>query len=416
MCLILKNSLLFQFAPLSIEKIKSILEEILISLSMTKIKMAMIGGGQGAFIGEVHRLAANLDAKIELLAGAFSSDARKSTTTGQELGLDPKRVYASFEQMLQVESQLPASEKIDFVSIVTPNFLHFEPVKQALELGFHVMCEKPLAFNVTEAEALRAIQAKTGKIVALTHNYTGYPMVKEAKNLVAQGRLGKVRKVIVEYPQGWLSAPIEQSGQKQADWRTDPKRAGISCCVGDIGTHAENLTEYITGLKITSLCADVNTFVEGRLLDDDANVLIRLSNGAKGVLIASQIANGEENELKIRIYGEKASLEWLQSEPNSLILKSNDAPKQILRTGGYPWLSSQTNKHTRLPGGHPEGYLESMANLYRNFAHRIECEKNNQEADPELDFPSLEDGVRGMKFIEAVIQSSSNNSTWVELK
>lgn len=382
---------------------------------MTKIKMGMIGGGKGAFIGNVHRMAAALDGKIELVAGAFSSHAETSRETGKELDLKPDRVYSSFQEMIEKEKVLPSEDRIDFISIVTPNHLHFEPVKLALENGFHVMCEKPLAFNVSEAETMNKLQEETGKLLALTHNYTGYPMVKEARSIVQSGKLGKLRKIIAEYPQGWLSDRIEKEGQKQANWRTDPKLAGASCCVGDIGTHAENLAEYITGLKITEVAADVSNFVDGRLLDDDANILVRMEKGVKGVIIASQIANGEENELRIRIYGEKGGIEWLQSDPNTLIYKSNSGPRQILRPGGYPWLSDAANKHSRLPGGHPEGFIESMANLYRNLAHAIQAEKSGQQADSDLDFPTVADGLRGMKFIEAVIQSGRENAGWVKV-
>lgn len=375
----------------------------------------MIGGGQGAFIGNVHRMAAALDGKIELVAGAFSGRAEVSAATGLALGLETSRVYADYREMLESEQRLPSDKRIDLVSIVTPNYLHFEAVKLALEHGFHVMCEKPVAFSYEEANALLQLQKQYGKIVALTHNYTGYPMIKEARALTRSGKLGKLRKIIAEYPQGWLSDRIEATGQKQAYWRTNPEMAGASGCVGDIGTHAENLIEYITGLRIQYLAADVSAMVEGRLLDDDANILIRMEQGVKGVIIASQIANGDENELRIRIYGEKGGIEWLQSEPNTLHYKSNSGPRQLLKPGGYDWLSTQTNKHSRLPGGHPEGYIESMANLYRNVALAIEAEKNGDSPDPDLDFPILEDGVRGMKFIEAVIRSGNKNAAWIAM-
>lgn len=377
--------------------------------------MGMIGGGQGAFIGNVHRMAAALDGKIELVAGAFSGRAEVSAATGLALGLETSRVYADYREMLESEQRLPSDKRIDLVSIVTPNYLHFEAVKLALEHGFHVMCEKPVAFSYEEANALLQLQKQYGKIVALTHNYTGYPMIKEARALTRSGKLGKLRKIIAEYPQGWLSDRIEATGQKQAYWRTNPEMAGASGCVGDIGTHAENLIEYITGLRIQYLAADVSAMVEGRLLDDDANILIRMEQGVKGVIIASQIANGDENELRIRIYGEKGGIEWLQSEPNTLHYKSNSGPRQLLKPGGYDWLSTQTNKHSRLPGGHPEGYIESMANLYRNVALAIEAEKNGDSPDPDLDFPILEDGVRGMKFIEAVIRSGNKNAAWIAM-
>ena len=378
--------------------------------------MGMIGGSKDAFIGNVHRMAAALDGKVELVCGAFSSDAQRSKDTGQMLGLEPSRVYASYEEMMLGEKQLPESKRMQFVSIVTPNHLHFKPAMLALEHGFHVLCEKPLAFSLQEAQTLAKATRNSGLLFGLTHNYTGYPMVKEARHLIKAGALGQIRKIIAEYPQGWLSAPIEQEGQKQASWRTNPQQAGLSCCVGDIGTHAENLAEYITGLRITELCADVSTFVEGRLLDDDANILLRFENGAKGVIIASQIANGDENELRIRVYGVQGSIEWLQSDPNSLVFKQNDKPMQILRTGGnHSYLSAQARAHTRLPAGHPEGYLESMANLYRNFAEAIMRYKQGEIPDPMFDFPTIDDGVRGMKFIETAIASGKDNAKWLRL-
>lgn len=377
---------------------------------MKKVRMGMIGGASDAFIGNVHRMAANLDGQIELVCGSFSSSYEKTLTTGAALGIEKNRLYPTFQALLEEESKLPVDERMQFVVIVTPNFLHFEPAKLALEKGFHVFCEKPMTLNSTQAITLEQLVMQKNLLFGLTHNYTGYPLIKEAKAMVAAGKLGKIRKVITEYPQGWLANKLEDSGQKQADWRTDPKRAGISCCVGDIGSHAENITEYITGLKITEVAADVSTFVAGRLLDDDATILVRMDNGAKGVIIASQIAVGEENELKIRVYGEKGSLEWLQSAPNSLIFKSNEGPQKLLKTGA-PWLSEAAKTHTRLPSGHPEGYLEGMANLYRNFAKAVREGKLSKL----YDFPTVSDGVRGMRFIEAVIESGKQNSNWIKL-
>jgi predicted dehydrogenase len=375
-----------------------------------KLRMGMIGGGKDAFIGAVHRMAAIMDGHIELVCGAFSSDFLKSKETGQELFLQENRVYKSFEEMINAESILPENDRMDFVSIVTPNHLHFEPTRLALQKGFHVICDKPLCFSMEEATELEKIVKASGKIFGLTHNYTGYPMVKEARELIKSGKLGKIRKVVAEYPQGWLSSAIEGSGQKQASWRTDPKKAGISCCIGDIGTHAANLAEYITGLKIIEIAADVSTFVEGRTLDDDASILIRLEKGAKGILFASQIATGDENELKIRVYGEKGGIEWLQSEPNSLIVKYADQPKQIFRAGANnKYLSESARKNCRLPGGHPEGYIESFANIYRDFASAISGNKGAQ------DFPDISDGVRGMRFIETAIESGKSNSKWIKL-
>jgi predicted dehydrogenase len=380
-----------------------------------KIRMGMVGGSREGFIGAVHRMAAALDGTIELVCGSFSSNPAKSKETGAFLHLDESRVYASFEEMIRKEKQLPDHIRMDFISIVTPNALHVAPAKLALENGFHVLCEKPMAFSVEEALELEVLVQKTKRLFGLTHNYTGYPMVKEARELIRSGKIGKIRKVIAEYPQGWLSARIEGDGQKQAGWRTDPKQAGISCCVGDIGTHAENLTEYITGLKITELSADITTFVEGRLLEDDANILVRFDNGAKGVIIATQIAAGEENELKIRIYGEKGGLEWLQSNPNTLLLKSTEEPTKLLRTGNA-YLSEHTKVHTRLPSGHPEGYIEAFANIYRNFVMAVATYPEQQKEKETLyDFPGVSDGLRGMRFIEAVIESGKKNGEWMKL-
>lgn len=380
-----------------------------------KIRMGMVGGGPGAFIGAVHRMAAALDGHIELVCGAFSSDPARSILAGKELYLDPARTYNSYEEMIAKEMTLPADVRMDFVSIVTPNHLHFAPAKLALESGFHVVCDKPLAFNLSEAEELEKIVAKTGKLFALTHTYTGYPMVKEARDMVLSGKIGKVRKVMVEYPQSWLATQLEATGQKQADWRTDPARAGISCCMGDIGTHAENLAEYVSGLKITEVAADLTTFIPGRKLDDDGNVLIKLEGGAKGILFASQISVGEENNVKIRIYGDKAGLEWQQEDCNSLRVKWIDKPIEIKRTGGYN-TSAAAAFHTRIPAGHPEGYLEAFANIYRNFAWSLQAIlKGEKPTEAMLDFPSVAEGVRGMAFIEAVVASSNANSKWVKV-
>ncbi len=382
----------------------------------TKIRMGMIGGSLDGFIGSVHRMAAALDGTIELVCGAFSSNPEKSIETGSSLSLPSERIYASYEEMILQEALLPAEKRMQFVSIVTPNFLHARPASLALEQGFHVLCEKPLALSLTEANDLERQAKETGLLFGVTHNYTGYPMVKEAKQLIQSGRLGKLRKVIVEYPQGWLADPIENGGQKQASWRTNPSQAGISCCVGDIGTHAAHLAEYVTGLTIQEISADISTFVDGRPLDDDANILLRFNHGVKGVLIATQVAQGEANELKIRIYGENAGLEWLQSNPNFLRLKQNDQPEQILQAGSnHSYLSEQTLAHCRVPGGHPEGYLESMANIYRNFAAAIHKAERKDTPDPMLDFPSIADGVSGMKFIETAIASGKQNSKWLSI-
>ena len=382
-----------------------------------KIRYGMVGGGRGAFIGGVHRIAANIDGQIELVAGAFSSDAEKSRASGADLFLNPSRVYASFDEMVAGEAKLPDDQRIDFVSIVTPNHVHFPAAKAALEGGFHVLSDKPATFDLAEARALAQIVKKTGLLYGLTHNYTGYPLVKEARELVASGRLGKIRKVVVEYPQGWLATRIEASGQKQAAWRTDPKRSGAAGCIGDIGTHAENLAEYITGLQISELAADLTTFVKGRKLDDDGNVLLRFKGGAKGVLHASQISVGEENNLNIRVYGELGGLEWHQREPNTMLVKWPDQPMQVYRTAnGY--LSAAAKGAGRTPPAHPEGYLEAFANIYKNFATAIRARLEGRKLakdDPANDYPKISDGVRGMAFIEAVVKSSKQNAAWTRL-
>jgi predicted dehydrogenase len=381
-----------------------------------KIRYGMVGGGRGAFIGAVHRIAAAMDQQTELVCGAFSSDPEKSRDSGADFFLPSERCYASFEDMIKAEAMLPSDKRMDFVAIVTPNHMHFPPAQLALENGFHVLSDKPATLNMAEAKQLAALVKKSGLLYGLTHNYTGYPLVKQAREMVANGDLGKIRKVVVEYPQGWLATKLEDSGQKQASWRTDPKRSGAAGCVGDIGTHAENLAEYITGLKISELAADITSFVEGRALDDDANVLLRFEGGAKGVLHCSQISVGEENNLSIRVYGETGGLEWHQNEPNTLLVKHLDKPAQIYRTGnGY--LGKAAAGATRTPASHPEGYLEAFANVYRNFAGHIRALID--EVEPEaatLDYPTIEDGVRGMAFIDSVVESSKNNAAWTKLK
>jgi predicted dehydrogenase len=382
-----------------------------------KIRYAMVGGGRGAFIGAVHRIAANIDGQIELTAGAFSADPEKSKASGADLFLDPARVYGSFEELVKKEAALPADQRIDFVAIVTPNHVHFPAAKAALENGFHVLSDKPATFDLAEAKTLAALVKKTGLLYGLTHNYTGYPLVKEARDMIAAGKLGKIRKVVVEYPQGWLATKLEASGQKQASWRTDPKRSGAAGCIGDIGTHAENLAEYITGLQISELAADLTSFVKGRKLDDDGNVLLRFKGGAKGVLHSSQISVGEENNLNIRVYGEKGGIEWHQAEPNTMLVKWLDQPMQVYRTAnGY--LGKNAAAATRTPPAHPEGYLEAFANIYKNFANAVRArveKKKLAKDDPANDFPKIEDGVRGMAFIEAVVKSSKNNASWTKL-
>ena len=382
-----------------------------------KIRYGMVGGGRGAFIGAVHRIAANIDGQIELVAGAFSSDPEKSKASGADFFLSPDRVYGSYQELVTKEAALPADQRIDFVSIVTPNHVHFPAAKAALEAGFHVLSDKPATFDLAEAKELAAIVKKTGRLYGLTHNYTGYPLVKEARHLVHSGKLGKIRKVVVEYPQGWLATRIEASGQKQAAWRTDPKRSGAAGCIGDIGTHAENLAEYITGLQISELAADLTAFVKGRKLDDDGNVLLRFKGGAKGVLHSSQISVGEENNLNIRVYGELGGLEWHQNEPNTLLVKWMDQPMQVYRTAnGY--LSDAAKAAGRTPPSHPEGYLEAFANIYKNFATAIRARQAGKKLakdDVANDYPKIEDGVRGMAFIEAVVASSKANAAWTKI-
>jgi predicted dehydrogenase len=380
-----------------------------------KLRMGMVGGGKDAFIGAIHRIAANMDGLIELSCGALSVNPETAIDSGKMLFLPDERIYTNYEDMIRAESKLPAGKRMDFVTIVTPNFAHFAPAMMALDHGFHVVIEKPMTFTLDEAKQLSKKLDETGLHLCLTHTYSGYPMVKQARAMVQGGALGKVRKVIVEYPQGWLSRLSEREGNAQAAWRTDPKKSGKSGCMGDIGTHAAHLTEYITGLKITHLCADLNTMVEGRHLDDDGNVLLKFDNGAAGVLVASQIAAGEENALKIRIYGELGGVEWAQHEPNTLIVKWLDQPTQILRAGGnYTGvLSSFATHNCRTPGGHPEGYLEAFGNIYRNFALTLSAHIDGTQPTKEmLDFPRVDEGVRGMAFIDNVVKSSASKEKW----
>lgn len=379
-----------------------------------KLRMGMVGGGPGAFIGAIHRMAAIMDGEIELVAGAFSSDPQKSKQAGEQLNLDPQRVYPSFEEMIKKEAALPSDKKIDVVAIVTPNHVHFAPAKLALENGFHVVLDKPMTFDSKEAKELKNIIEKSGKYFCLTHTYTGYPMVKEAREYVKSGKLGAIRKIFVTYPQGWLSNLLEGADNKQADWRTDPSRSGKAGVIGDIGTHAFNLAEYITGLQVTKVCADINIVVKGRKLDDDGSVLLKFDNGASGVLMASQIMAGEENNLTIQVYGEKGGLEWKHGDPNTLLVKWLDAPAQILRAGtGY--LSDVAKHNTRTPAGHPEGYIEAFANHYRNFALCVKASIDGEKPKQEwLDFPGAEDGVRGMAFIDNVIESGKSEKKWTE--
>ncbi len=383
-----------------------------------KLRMGMIGGGKDAFIGAIHRYAANIDGNIELVCGALSIHPEVAKESGQMLHLPDDRTYTSFQEMIEKESQLPEDVRMDFVTIVTPNFAHFAPAMMALDHGFHVVIEKPIALSLDEAQKLKAKVDETGLLLCLTHTYSGYPMVKQAKAMVKHGALGQIRKVYVEYPQGWLSKLSEREGNAQAAWRTDPSKSGKSGSMGDIGTHAAHLAEYITGQKISKLCADLNIVVPGRALDDDGAVLLKFDGGASGVLIASQVAAGEENALKIRVYGEKGGLEWAQQEPNTLLIKWLDQPAQIQRAGaGNSYLYPEAAHVCRTPAGHPEGYLEAFANIYKNFSITLSARIDNTEA-PEVaaDFPRVEDGIRGMAFIENVVASANSDQKWTDYK
>ncbi len=368
----------------------------------------MVGGGPGAFIGAVHRMAARLDGAIELVCGAFGRDAEKSRATGKELFLPAERCYASYKEMFDRESRLPAGERMDFVSITTPNHLHFPVAMKALDAGFHVVCEKPMTLSVEEAEALAAKVESTGLLFALTHNYTAYPMVRLARRMIRNGEIGEIRRIMVEYPQGWL-ADIVGKDNKQGVWRTDPKTSGVSCCMGDIGSHSENLAEYISGLRIAELCADLKSFVPGRTLDDDGDVLLKFDNGAIGVLTASQIAVGEENALKIRIYGAARAVEWRQEGPDALVVKSKSGGAQILRRN---WAGA-ASEWSRLPAGHPEGFIEAFANIYTDFARAVAAKKEGVAY--ETQFPTVQDGLRGVKFIHAVVANARSNEKWTRL-
>ncbi len=375
-------------------------------LSVGRLRIGMVGGGPGAFIGGVHRICLAMDGQFQLVAGAFSSDAAKSREKAQELGIDPKRAYATYQEMIEGEAKLPQDQRIHAVSIVTPNHVHHGPAKLALEKGFHVICDKPLTITVEEAEELEKLVQKTGLKFAVTHNYTGYPMVREARNLVQGGALGQIRKVYVEYLQGWLSDKLEASGQKQAAWRTDPKRSGGCGAMGDIGTHAENLVEHVTGSGIDSLYCVLKTWVEGRPLDDDGMVLFKLKNGATGTLAASQVCVGKENSLMLRVFGTKGGLHWEQEHPNDLVVTWKDRAPELRRTGNG-WIGDEGKALTRIPPGHPEGYLEAFANTYKSFALAIRGAKDIPSAHP-----GVTDGLRGMKFLRACLKSSKEG-TWV---
>jgi predicted dehydrogenase len=372
-----------------------------------KVRMAMIGGGTGSFIGPVHVMAARLDNMIELVAGAFSSDPATSLDSGRAYGLDNDRVYSSWQDMIHKEAALPDDMRPHFICIATPNYLHFEPAMEAIKAGFHVVCDKPLCLNLEEAFKLRDALKQSKSLFCITHNYSAYPMVKKARQMVHSGELGKIRRVHVEYLQGWLSDREEAKGNKQAEWRADPAKAGNAGCMGDIGTHAFQLSEYITGRKVEKLYSQLNTFVDGRKLDDDGNVILNFEEGIRGSLVASQVALGEENSFSIRIYGSTGSLEWRQMAPNSLVVRWKDRPMQVYRAGtGFEAIGRLADSHTRLPAGHPEGFIEAFANLYRNFALHLEAIEKGQKHKADYDYPGIEDGVRGMQFLEAVVRSS----------
>ena len=378
-----------------------------------KIRYGMVGGGPGAFIGGVHRKAAALDGEIELVAGAFSSSPEKSRQQGEELYLDPARVYGSYKEMAEAEAKLPLGERIDFVSIVTPNNTHFAIAKTFLEAGFHVVCDKPMTMTVEEAEELCRLVKKHDAVFALTHNYTGYPMVKQARELIKNGKLGTIRKVVVEYPQGWLATFLEGEGAKQAVWRTDPKQAGVSSAIGDIGSHAENLARYITGLEIEKIFADLTTFVPGRLLEDDANMLLHLKGGARAVLYCSQVSVGEENNLRIRVYGTDASMEWHQEHPNYLHVRYADGPEEVFKRGN-DYLSEVAKHNSRLPFGHPEAFIEAFANIYVNAARAMAAKITGEAPGAfDTDYPTVQDGAVGVHFIHAAVKSGKEGG-WVD--
>ena len=379
-----------------------------------KLRMGMVGGGQGAFIGGVHRRAANLDGNIELVAGAFSSDPKKSKLSGKDFHLDPSRVYNSYQEMAEKEKSLPDDQRIDFVTIVVQNHLHFDVAKTFLQAGFNVICDKPVTYDLAQARELRKIINKTKKVFALTHNYTGYPMVKLAREMVKKGELGEIIKVVCEYPQGYAITALTGEEKAIANWRANPEIAGISNCMGDIGTHAENLVHYITGLEIDKLCADLSVNIPGRKLDDDGNVLVRFKGGAKGIIYASQVSNGDENDLNIRVYGTKKSIEWHQEEPNDLLVKDARAPRQVWRRGN-DYVTGAAAENTRIPFGHPEGFIEAFANVYNAAAVAIADEvAGKYPRKSGYDFPNIRDGIIGMAFIETVVKSSKSKDKWVK--
>ncbi len=378
----------------------------------SRIRLGMVGGGQGAFIGAVHRLAARMDDQYVFVAGALSGDPRRAQASGRELGLAPDRIYADYRVMAR--SEAGRKDGIEAVSIVTPNHLHFPIAKAFMESGIHIICDKPLVNSSKEAKALQALQKKTGVIFALTHNYSGYPMIRQARDMVAKGELGAIRVVQAEYPQDWLTTNIEAGGQKQAAWRTDPRQSGAGGSVGDIGTHAYQLACYVSGLELDELAADLSSFVKGRVLDDNANILLRFKGGARGMLWASQVAPGNENGLKLRVYGVKAGLEWTQADPNYLWYTPYGEPKRLITRSGAG-AGASAARVTRVPPGHPEGYLEGFANIYSEVGRAIQARREGRKAPKEVQFPGLEDGAAGVRFIEAAVKSSKANSRWVKV-
>jgi predicted dehydrogenase len=380
--------------------------------SVKKLKMGMVGGGSGALIGAVHRRAAVMDGEVKFIAGALSSTPEKALASGRELGLSDERNYASWERMLDDELSLPEEERVDFVSVVTPNHMHYPIARAFAEAGFNVVLDKPMVHTSEQAEDLTRVVEGSGVVFAVTYNYTGYPMVKQARHMVREGLLGEIRKVIVEYNQGWLASRLEETGAKQAEWRTDPARSGIAGAIGDIGSHAENLAHTITGLEVSEICADLTTFVGGRRLDDDGNLLIRYEGGAKGVMVASQVSAGEENDLRIRIYGTEGGLEWRQEEPNYLYHRPAEEPERVLKRGN-DYLCEEAKRASRLPPGHGEAFFEAFANVYMSVAATIRARQEQVEPDGlPWDFPTVYDGARGVHFIEKTVESSRSDKKW----
>jgi predicted dehydrogenase len=378
-----------------------------------RIRLGMVGGGQGAFIGAVHRLAARMDDQYDFVAGALSSDKTRARISGEELGLAPDRIYSDFREMAKREAK--RNDGIEAVSIVTPNHLHFPVSKAFMEAGIHVICDKPLVHTSREAKALIELEKKTGLIFALTHNYSGYPMIRQAREMVEAGALGEIRVVQSEYPQDWLTTKLEDEGHKQAGWRTDPKITGIGGCVGDIGTHAYQLACFVSGLMLDSLSADLSTFVKGRKVDDNVHIMLRFKGGAKGMLWASQVAPGNENGLRLRVYGTKGGLDWTQADPNYLWFTPFGEPKQLITRGGAG-SGAAAARVTRVPPGHPEGYLEGFANIYAEVARAIKAKRDGRKSwDKDVQFPGLEDGAKGVAFIEAAVKSSKGNGKWVKV-